>query len=134
MSTCGCGSAALQTADGCGCLDCAVGRAHEADGLASAAAGAGGEPGHSGCATAAMLALGLPAPKRPWQHAEQPLDVSNLAAVARFGRLAELVAGVDHLKSAIRSGALDLRVDEVVAVLARGVVERVSVANPAYLD
>lgn len=53
-----------------------------------------------------MLALGLPAPKRPWQHAEQPLDVSNLAAVARFGRLAELVAGVDQLKSAIRSGAL----------------------------
>jgi hypothetical protein len=38
------------------------------------------------------------------------------------------------LCSAIRSGALDQRLDEVVAALARGVVERVSVANPVYLD
>ena len=64
-----------------------------------------------------MVALGLPAPKRPWQHAEQPLDMSNLAAVARFGKLAEVVAGVDQLKAAIRSGVV---ADGDTAVLVAG--------------
>jgi len=50
-------------------------------------------------------------------------------------RLAGLgVADDAALAEAIRTGALDDRIDEVVDVVRRSVADKLAVANPAYLD
>lgn len=66
---------------------------------------------------------------------ERELELGPAHARAHAARLAGLGFADDAaLATAIRSGALDDRHDEVKAALAAAVRDKLAVANPAYLD
>lgn len=63
------------------------------------------------------------------------LDLGDAAASGHRARLASLGFDDDaHLAAAIAAGDLDDRLDEVGVALAGAVVDKLAVANPAYLD
>ena len=65
---------------------------------------------------------------------ERELDLGPAQAAAHAARLAALGVGDDReLASAIRSGALDDRLDEVRAAVRASVIAKLEVANPRYL-
>jgi Domain of unknown function (DUF6285) len=66
---------------------------------------------------------------------ERELVLGPAQAVAHAERLAQLgVADDAELARRIRSGELDDRLDEVKAVVAASVRDKLTVANPRYLD
>jgi hypothetical protein len=65
---------------------------------------------------------------------ERELTMGSRQETDHAARLAELgVASQAELASAIRTGALDDRIDEVVAAVRASVVDKLSVANPGYM-
>jgi uncharacterized protein DUF6285 len=65
---------------------------------------------------------------------ERELVLGPEQAQAHDRRLAALGVRDDHeLCAAIRAGALDDRMDEVVATVRAGVVDKLRIANPRYL-
>ncbi len=65
---------------------------------------------------------------------QRELEAGDAPARAHAARLATLgVADEAGLAAAIRSGALDDRWDEVVAVVRATVVDKLAVANPGYV-
>jgi hypothetical protein len=65
---------------------------------------------------------------------ERELALGARHAIDHAVRLAELgVTSDDELASAIREGSLDHRMLDVVAAVRAAVVDKLSVANPAYL-
>jgi len=65
---------------------------------------------------------------------ERELTMGSRQETDHAARLAELgVASQAELASAIRTGALDDRIDDVVAAVRASVVDKLSVANPGYM-
>jgi hypothetical protein len=65
---------------------------------------------------------------------ERELAMGSRQETDHAARLAELgVASQAELASAIRTGALDDRIDDVVAAVRASVVDKLSVANPGYM-
>jgi hypothetical protein len=65
---------------------------------------------------------------------ERELAVADEQAAAHTQRLAPLgMSSERELAEAIRSGTLDDRLDEVVAVVRATVADKLSVANPRYV-
>ena len=65
---------------------------------------------------------------------ERELTMGSRQETDHAARLAELgVASQAELASAIRTGELDDRIDDVVAAVRASVVDKLSVANPGYM-
>lgn len=65
---------------------------------------------------------------------ERELAMGSRQSIEHASRLARLgVASDVELASAIRTGSLDDRIDEVVAAVRASVVDKLSVANPTYM-